>query len=143
MIFRKIFWLGDLNYRIDADRDQVIRMINVQDWRGLYPYDQLLAQRKEGRVFEGFEEAPIYFGPTYKFDVGTQDYDTSDKCRCPAWCDRILYRGDEIFPLLYNAHVEYVASDHKPVSGWFSVVVKHQDMQKRLTQVSTNAALSI
>ena len=88
-------------------------------------------------MFEGFEEAPIYFSPTYKYDVGTQMFDTSEKCRSPAWCDRILYRGDDIFPLLYNAHMETVDSDHKPVSGWFSVVVKQQDMQKRLDQVGS------
>lgn len=38
--------------------------------------DQLRAQMGAGRVFEGFEEAPINFNPTYKFDVGSSVYDT-------------------------------------------------------------------
>jgi hypothetical protein len=28
------------------------------------------------RVFAGYEEAPIKFLPTYKFDVGTSQYDS-------------------------------------------------------------------
>lgn len=32
-----------------------------------------------------FEEAPITFAPTYKYDPGTHDYDSSEKRRIPAW----------------------------------------------------------
>lgn len=38
-----------------------------------------------GLAFEGFEEGPILFRPTYRYDVGTDDYDTSEKMRIPAW----------------------------------------------------------
>ena len=36
-------------------------------------------------VFEGYEEGPLLFPPTYRYDVGTDNYDTSEKMRIPAW----------------------------------------------------------
>lgn len=36
-------------------------------------------------AFVGFEEGPLIFPPTYRYDVGTDSYDTSEKSRIPAW----------------------------------------------------------
>ena len=36
-------------------------------------------------AFVGYDEGPLLFPPTYKYDVGTDDYDTSEKMRIPAW----------------------------------------------------------
>ena len=33
-----------------------------------------------------FEEAPITFAPTYKYNPGSDEYDSSEKRRIPAWC---------------------------------------------------------
>jgi len=64
---------------------------------------QLYCQMKEGAVFENFTEAPITFAPTYKYDPGTTIYDSSEKRRTPAWCDRVLFYGQNIVPLLVGA----------------------------------------
>ncbi|KAI5917460.1 type II inositol-1,4,5-trisphosphate 5-phosphatase [Camillea tinctor] len=60
----------------------------------LLPHDQLRRLIKQRKAFhEGWEEGPISFLPTYKYDVGTVGlFDSSEKKRAPSWCDRILYR---------------------------------------------------
>jgi hypothetical protein len=54
--------------------------------------DQLLKERAKGSAFAYFDEGPLNFKPTYKFDKRTSQYDTSKKQRVPAWTDRILYK---------------------------------------------------
>ncbi|KAH7386750.1 Endonuclease/exonuclease/phosphatase [Phaeosphaeria sp. MPI-PUGE-AT-0046c] len=60
----------------------------------LLPHDELHQQMKQGKAFhDGWEEGPIRFLPSYKYDVGKVGvFDSSEKRRCPSWCDRILYR---------------------------------------------------
>lgn len=60
----------------------------------LLPHDELQQQIKAGKAFhDGWTEGPIRFLPTYKYDIGKVGvFDSSDKRRCPSWCDRIIYR---------------------------------------------------
>ena len=125
---------GDLNYRIDTmGRDTVVKAVNADNFSKLLERDQLLVSRRRNPGFRvrAFDEFPIAFAPTYKYDVGSDRYDTSEKRRAPAWCDRILYRGaGKIKQLDYQRH-ELRISDHRPVSGLFKMRIKKISEKKR------------
>lgn len=71
-----VFWFGDLNYRIDLDREQVRHLILEKDYATLFNGDQLQRRMREGLVFQNFKEEAISFAPTYKYDLGTNIYDS-------------------------------------------------------------------
>ncbi|NWV33363.1 INP5K phosphatase, partial [Grantiella picta] len=101
-----------------------------------------MAKKKEAFLKE-FKEGPLQFKPTYKFDLYSEVYDTSEKKRKPAWTDRILWKvknhcevasKEGEFPeeehLIsvtqnsYSSHMSYGISDHKPVTGTFRLEMK-------------------
>lgn len=126
---------GDLNYRIDSmTRNNVIDAVKQGNLPKLLDRDQLLLSRKRNPGFRlrAFNENPITFAPTYKYDVGTDTYDTSEKKRSPAWCDRLLYRGlGKIKQTEYRRHDVVKVSDHRPVSGRFKIRVKTISSKKQ------------
>ncbi|KAM4887571.1 synaptojanin-1 isoform 5-T5 [Thomomys bottae] len=87
-----VFWCGDFNYRIDLPNEEVKELIRQQNWDSLIAGDQLINQKNAGQIFRGFLEGKVTFAPTYKYDLFSDDYDTSEKCRTPAWTDRVLWR---------------------------------------------------
>lgn len=120
---------GDLNYRIDQRREVVVSCVKSGDFDFLLEHDQLRKEMRANHAFglRNFEEAPITFAPTYKYDPGTNNYDSSDKRRIPAWCDRILFlRGPRVQPLNYQRY-EITTSDHKPVSAALALQLKRID----------------
>ncbi|KAG6006568.1 hypothetical protein E4U21_006866 [Claviceps maximensis] len=125
---------GDLNYRIDTmSRDTVVKAVQQQQLSKLLERDQLLVARRRNPTFRlrAFEELPITFAPTYKYDVGTDTYDTSEKRRSPAWCDRVLFRGQGRARQLDYMRHEVRVSDHRPVTGSFRLWVKKVDPRGR------------
>ncbi|XP_062889978.1 type II inositol 1,4,5-trisphosphate 5-phosphatase isoform X2 [Mobula hypostoma] len=129
-----IIWLGDLNYRIHhPDVETIKKLIAAKDYTKLIKYDQLTNLMENLQVFQGFKEGIINFQPTYKYDIGTDNWDTSEKCRVPAWCDRILWKGSNVKQLDYRSHMALRISDHKPVSALFQIGIKvvNQDLYRK------------
>jgi synaptojanin len=70
------------------------------------------------------------FPPTYKYDVGSDVYDTSEKARTPSYTDRILWRTTSKnvqCKLLYYGRAEVKTSDHRPVSAMYDVEIEMCD----------------
>ena len=147
--FDCVFWCGDLNFRLAQPREEVIQWVSDSRFPREAPInlhkDQLRGILNEGAVLRGFEEAPITFPPTYKYDPGTQSFDTSSKQRTPAYTDRILFKGKahsrgyirrvshestnshrdgNIECLIYDSVPSICTSDHKPVWGVFKTTVR-------------------
>ncbi|KAF2860032.1 DNase I-like protein [Piedraia hortae CBS 480.64] len=126
---------GDLNYRIDTmSRDTVVKHVHANNLARLLERDQLLLSRKRNPAFRlrAFQESPITFAPTYKYNVHSDEYDTSEKKRAPAWCDRILYRGKGKVMMEEYRRWEVRASDHRPVTGRLRIRLKTVDGNKRM-----------
>lgn len=134
---------GDLNYRIDAmTRDAIVRCVRENNLSKLLERDQLLLSRRRNPGFRlrPFTEPIITFAPTYKYNLGTDEYDTSEKKRSPAWCDRIMYKGvsGRVNCAGYRRWDNVRASDHRPVSAKFVIKVKKID-QARQAKVRVKA----
>ncbi|GAK68070.1 DNase I-like protein [Moesziomyces antarcticus] len=129
------FWAGDLNYRIDHSRETVLSAIGARKITPLLEQDQLRKELKQNPAFrlKDFSEAPISFLPTYKYDRGTYEWDTSEKNRIPAWCDRILFKSHhpERIRCLEYRRWEATISDHRPVTAIFEAKIKAADHSKR------------
>ncbi|KAM9622170.1 phosphatidylinositol 4,5-bisphosphate 5-phosphatase A isoform 2-T2 [Trichechus inunguis] len=139
-----VFWFGDLNFRIESyDLHFVKFAIDSNQLHQLWEKDQLNMAKNTWPILKGFQEGPLNFAPTFKFDVGTNKYDTSAKKRKPAWTDRILWKvkapgggpspsGRESHRLQvtqhsYRSHMEYTVSDHKPVAAQFVLQFAFRD----------------
>uniref|UniRef100_A0A061S2I7 Phosphatidylinositol-bisphosphatase n=1 Tax=Tetraselmis sp. GSL018 TaxID=582737 RepID=A0A061S2I7_9CHLO len=120
------FWGGDLNYRLKGNRRALDAVIRENMYEVMRANDQLTQQRLRGAVFEGFEEGELAFPPTYKFDNGSDHYDTSSKARIPSWTDRVLWKSKlpgTVELLHYSSVPELKTSDHRAVVATFDVMV--------------------
>lgn len=121
-----VFFMGDLNYRLTppgashADRMKWVKQrIVAKDWSALASIDQLVEERGKRNVFVNFEEAPVLFPPTFKFEPDTTEY---SKARVPSYCDRILWhslpsRRPLVRCLKYSSLSQFISSDHRPVQA--------------------------
>ncbi|KAL8140683.1 hypothetical protein V2J09_006704 [Rumex salicifolius] len=142
----KIIWLGDLNYRLSSSTsDDVFKLLEKQDWQALLDKDQLGVEQRAGRVFRDWQEGVICFGPTYKYLTNSDDYTaqnikSKEKRRTPAWCDRILWKGEGLKQMCYSRG-DSKFSDHRPVHSLFSVLVDSQNSHQSNPSATRNSAL--
>ncbi|PFH50872.1 hypothetical protein AMATHDRAFT_60376 [Amanita thiersii Skay4041] len=138
-----LFWLGDLNYRIDLADSDIRDILASDDWDNkfevLQTYDQLRKARVTGKAFKEFREARLRFPPTYRFTPGFQsDGHQYNIKRKPAWTDRILsYPGPLVIvrQLSYMSCPQITMSDHKPVAADFEATFPVWDRQEHETIV--------
>ncbi|NXC80965.1 SHP2A phosphatase, partial [Cercotrichas coryphoeus] len=97
--FTHLFWLGDLNYRLDMDvqvgpcrrqagdsvgtgargvtvpslAQEILTHIVKKEFQALLAVDQLNLEREKNKVFLRFSEGDISFPPTYRYERGTRD----------------------------------------------------------------------
>ncbi|KAK5943564.1 Inositol-1,4,5-trisphosphate 5-phosphatase 1 [Knufia obscura] len=143
-----VIWLGDFNYRIGTRPEDARDLIDIyRNAKGqgtkaenalhdLYRNDQLNIQMVAGQTFPFYQEGAIKFLPTYKFDLGNDNYDTSEKARIPAWTDRILYKvdatkGTDMRQTEYTSVMDLRFSDHRPVYSTFNVKVRVIDAERK------------
>ncbi|XP_055317820.1 inositol polyphosphate 5-phosphatase K [Sitodiplosis mosellana] len=135
-----VFWFGDLNFRLtkedELSHSDIKEMVHRDRLDELVELDQLSMIRRQGRAFAQLEERLPAFPPTFKFEHGTNDYDTK---RRPAWCDRILYKTPQAAfknmelvteQTSYRSHPQFTISDHKPVTSEFTINVYEDPTDK-------------
>ncbi|XP_058155855.1 phosphatidylinositol 3,4,5-trisphosphate 5-phosphatase 1 [Dasypus novemcinctus] len=141
--FTHLFWLGDLNYRLElpvSEAETIIQKIKQQQYADLLSHDQLLLERREQKVFLHFEEEEITFAPTYRFErltrekyAYTKQKATGMKYNLPSWCDRVLWKSYPRVHVVcqsYGSTSDIMTSDHSPVFATFEAGVTSQFVSK-------------
>ena len=156
-----IFWFGDLNYRVSADTDDVLRCVARRRYGGILQFDQLrIALSEHPNLFPGFAEPEIDFPPTYKFFRGRNEYDCSKRSgvrRVPSYPDRVLYRclpaglhegqfleaaSNLVAPLKYKHYPEQTLSDHRPIAAVFAAAA-YEEVPEALSRVRDMALAGV
>lgn len=143
-----LFFLGDLNYRLSvlhpsrsgsrltdspAEHSQedlsliatlkenILDFLETGKFSHLVHHDQLPLSPLALHL----HEAPITFGPTYKYI--SHDPPTYATTRTPSWTDRILYSPETILAKDYRSTTCVTFSDHQAVS--LTVVLRNEDFE--------------
>lgn len=141
-----LFWLGDLNYRIDLAGTDIRTILASKAWQDkfntLLHYDQLKLAIGASKAFKGFKEHSITHLPTYRFSSGLLTDDLGyDVKRKPAWTDRVLLMDGpyvQVQPLSYTGHPQITMSDHRPVSADFRLDVDLFDKKQLESHFKTH-----
>jgi hypothetical protein len=127
-----LIFMGDMNYRINGNRNIIDKLLLANMHEVLMSNDQLTVSFEQNKLPKFLIESPISFRPTYKFNKKSDVYDTSAKKRIPSWTDRILYKSDNLTCLTYNSVPDIRISDHRPVYATFlaKIFVQKEHVKK-------------
>ena len=132
-----VIFSGDLNYRINMDKEEVKKLISNNDVETLLEKDQLYSAINKREIdLDDFYEGRINFMPTYKFLDGTNEYDYAE--RVPGWTDRILYRANNLNDIIlckYSSIADVKTSDHKPVFAIFKINFNHEKNKNKYKNI--------
>ena len=71
-----ILWAGDLNFRTNVKSvEEAVTLLAENHMDALIAKDQLTIEKAKGNIFKEFEEGQIRFWPTYKYALGTNEFD--------------------------------------------------------------------
>mmetsp|Transcript_62145 Transcript_62145/g.128900 ORF Transcript_62145/g.128900 Transcript_62145/m.128900 type:complete len:1024 (+) Transcript_62145:190-3261(+) len=129
-----VVWFGDLNYRIDMEREEVLQEIAHGRLETLWERDQLKRQREEGHAFRSYCEGRPLFRPTYKLEPSTGMYSSDkDKLRTPAWCDRVLWKCSRgsCEQKSFTAEEKLLGSDHRAIGTTLQLTVEEIAADRR------------
>lgn len=116
--------MADTNYRIDLDNATVRSLAGTDELDALFAADQVRTQTwlntivakswfqlrqamDTSAAFAGYQEGPLLFRPTYKYDVGTDNYDSSEKSRIPAWTGSFYLPAGSNFDTFFRQNIIY------------------------------------
>ena len=114
------FVCGDLNFRIDLDKERCVDHVKNRNITALGAHDQCSNVIKE-YYNDDICEGVIKFMPTFKYVKGTSEYNLSK--RVPSWCDRIIYKNTHAITNVFYDIAHIYLSDHIPVVGLYKVNV--------------------
>eukprot|EP00117_Sycon_ciliatum_P011424 scpid26048/ scgid0179/ Phosphatidylinositol 3,4,5-trisphosphate 5-phosphatase 2; Inositol polyphosphate phosphatase-like protein 1; Protein 51C; SH2 domain-containing inositol 5&apos len=138
--FHHVFWLGDLNYRLqcedEAGATAIVNHIKENNLSVLHEMDQLKREKEKGNVFCSFEEEALDFPPTYRYQRGSRqiyswrkEKKMSVRINVPSWCDRVLWKSyprTHLQNTSYGCTSDITTSDHSPVFASFNIGILTQ-----------------
>ena len=141
--FDFVFWLGDLNYRIDENFYEAIRLIDSGQSAELHGKDQLWLQMQSNKNLATFREPAKHFKPTYRCSRTSQEW-SNKREQTPSWTDRILFKAHcDLKVEFYEALSECYGSDHRPVVAGFDTEYKVWFVMKELAMESQETLLGV
>ena len=136
-IYSFFFIFGDLNIHLNLKSNEKLLIDLVEkhsnetnyDFSKLYIFDEYFQYKKENYIFGEMKEAKIKFSPTYKYNIGNTNYDTTEIT--PSWYDRIFYKkNSKTIPLSYNKCL-ITLSYHQPIYGVYKITTETIDNEKK------------